>query len=108
MKDLVEKEGNYDKVRQMFGGRLRMITTGSAPISKEILKFYKKVLGCLIIEGYGQTETTAVAFSIYYEEEEFGHVGGPSKGTEFKLIDVSDMGYFTSNDPPRGEICVRG
>ena len=68
LKGLVEKEGNFDKVRMMFGGRLRMIITGSAPISKDILKFFKKALNCSIIEAYGQTETMAPSFLICEEE----------------------------------------
>lgn len=28
--------------------------------------------------------------------------------TEFKLVDVPEMNYFTNNDEPKGEICMRG
>ena len=32
-KGLYEKEGNHKKMKAMFGGRLRMFVTGSAPVS---------------------------------------------------------------------------
>lgn len=69
MKALEEKEGNYEKIRQIFGGRLKFAGTGSGPITKEKLIFFKKALGCIIGEGYGQTETTALSFGTSDEEE---------------------------------------
>lgn len=48
---------------------MRIVVTGSAPISPEMIKFFKKALGCIVIEGYGQTETTAASFLTDYDEE---------------------------------------
>jgi len=36
--------------------------TGSAPISSTVMDFLKIALCCPIIEGYGQTESTAASF----------------------------------------------
>lgn len=39
-KGLYEKEGNHNKMKAMFGGRLRKIVTGSAPVAAVILSFF--------------------------------------------------------------------
>ena len=48
----------YDKLvfqefRDMLGGQIKLLTTGSAPINSDILDFLKVVFCCPITEGYG-------------------------------------------------------
>lgn len=57
LKDIYEKEGNYNKIRELFGGRLRSLITASAPASPPILSFYSKSLGIDLRECFGQTES---------------------------------------------------
>ena len=35
-------------------------------------------------------------------------LGAPVGGVEIKLIDFPDAGYFAANNPPQGEILIRG
>ena len=49
----------FSKVKEGFGGRIRMFVSGSAPISPEVLAYMKTIMCCPFIEGYGQTEDTA-------------------------------------------------
>jgi long-chain acyl-CoA synthetase len=37
-----------------------------------------------------------------------GSLGGMHGSVEIKLIDYEEAGYFTSNNPPCGELCIRG
>ena len=90
------------------------MVTGSAPISPDVLAFLKNCFCCPIVEGYGQTETTAPVTMTWLFDPEAGHVGPPFPTTEIKLVDVPDMKY-TSFDLdskgkplPRGEVCCRG
>lgn len=48
----------FRKIRLAFGGRLRFLSSGSAPIAPEVLKFFRIAFGkdAIIVEGYGQTE----------------------------------------------------
>jgi len=43
----------FNKTKEAFGGRVRLMLTGSAPISAEIIDFIKIVACCPFIEGYG-------------------------------------------------------
>lgn len=56
----------FKKVRDSVGGRLKVMVTGSAPISEEVLTFIRCVLGCVVCEGYGQTECVAGATVISF------------------------------------------
>ena len=38
----------------------------------------------------------------------FGAVGGPVPAAEIKLVDAKELGYFSTNELPQGEIWVRG
>jgi long-chain acyl-CoA synthetase len=64
------------------------MVTGSAPASPAILLFFSKVIGATVLEGYGQTETVAASFLTAKGDLDYGHVGGPNRVTEFKLVDV--------------------
>lgn len=45
----------FSKVKEGFGGRIRMMITGSAPIKKETYELMKVLMSCPFFEGYGQT-----------------------------------------------------
>jgi long-chain acyl-CoA synthetase len=104
----------FNKFRDILGGRVRTMITGSAPISKEVLNFLKIAFCCQIKEGYGQTESAAGVTVSWTTDPETGHVGAPFPALDVKLVDVPDMNY-TSEDldhsghpAPRGEVCYRG
>ena len=104
----------FNKIKKVFGGRVKIMITGSAPISQDVLDFLKIVFSCPIVEGYGQTEGSAGEFVTHKSDPLCGHVGGPVPQNEFKLVDVEEMNYTSKdvdadgNPAPRGEIWVRG
>ena len=104
----------FNKVKKKFGGNLRFMLVGSAPMDDHILNFLRCVLSCTIVEGYGQTETCAGVLLTRTYDPITQHIGGPGFSAEMKLVDVPEMGY-TSKDKdengnwrPRGELCLRG
>lgn len=65
--------------------------TGSAPIAGDILTFLKAVFGCPLLEGFGQTETSAPATLTAVEDPVAGNVGGPLNCVKFRLRDIPEM-----------------
>jgi long-chain acyl-CoA synthetase len=96
----------FRKVQDALGGRVRLVVSGSAPINAEILKFFRCALGCLVIEGYGQTESSGLLAMTLPSETTGGHIGPPPLATAMKLVDVPEMNYYAQND--QGELCVKG
>jgi long-chain acyl-CoA synthetase len=83
------------KIRAKFGGRLKAMVSGGAPLNPEVGRFFS-VLGITLLQGYGQTEAGPV-ISCNRPAAGIGMdtVGPPMKGTEVRI--AAD-----------GEILVRG
>lgn len=47
----------FNKIKARLGGNVKLMVTGSAPISREVLNFLKCAFQVPVFEGYGQTET---------------------------------------------------
>jgi long-chain acyl-CoA synthetase len=43
----------FNKTKAVFGGRVRVMVTASAPISPDVLNFLRVATSCPILEGYG-------------------------------------------------------
>ncbi|KAL8277355.1 hypothetical protein RQP46_010195 [Phenoliferia psychrophenolica] len=100
----------FKKVRALLGGRVNFIASGSAPIAPEVLSFLKVAFSSAVTEGYGQTENCGTAVRCLTEDlDPNGTVGPPQASVEVMLLDVPEMGYFSTDKPfPRGELCTRG
>lgn len=96
----------FRKVKKLFGGEAIAMLTGSAPITREVLHFFRIALEIPIVEAYGQTESTAAGTSTHVIDMSCGTVGSPSASVEIKLIDVPGTNYRSNNN--QGEICIRG
>ncbi|KAE9554238.1 hypothetical protein FO519_002537 [Halicephalobus sp. NKZ332] len=96
----------FKKVRENLGGRVKLLLTGSAPLAENVLTFVRCALGCVVVEGYGQTECVAAATITIEGDSTAGHVGVPSPCNAIKLVDVPELGYFAKDNA--GEVCVRG
>jgi long-chain acyl-CoA synthetase len=64
--------------------RARLIGSGAAPISQDIMRWYV-ALGIPIFEIYGQTECSGIATFYKPQEYALGTVGKPLSGTEIRL-----------------------
>ncbi|XP_049803053.1 long-chain-fatty-acid--CoA ligase 1 isoform X1 [Schistocerca nitens] len=96
----------FRKVQEQVGGRLRLMLVGSAPLAGNVLTFIRCALGCLVVEGYGQTECSAPVTLTVQGDHVPDHVGPPVACCCVKLVDVPEMEYYASNG--QGEVCVKG
>ncbi|KAH7889901.1 hypothetical protein F5I97DRAFT_1800610 [Phlebopus sp. FC_14] len=110
----------FRKIRAVLGGNLLLVSTGSAPISAEVIDFLKIALFCEVTEGtkdiqilgaeYGMTENCGTCAHTFKGDPSCGGtIGPPQPINELKLVDVPSMNYTSEDEPnPRGELCVRG
>ncbi|KAI8918299.1 hypothetical protein DFJ77DRAFT_498286 [Powellomyces hirtus] len=99
----------FAKVKQMLGGRVRILLTGAAPLGNEVASFLRIAFSCPLLEGYGMTEGMgSVTVTYPRDTQSVGTVGIPIPGVIVKLVDVPDMNYLSSSNPPAGEICFKG
>lgn len=97
------------KIKQILGGRVRLIAVGGAPLGPETHRFIEACLDLEILQGYGLTETCASVSLMDLNELSSGRVGAPLNGVMVKLVDWVE-GNYSVNDKPysRGEIVVGG
>ncbi|ORY48442.1 acetyl-CoA synthetase-like protein [Rhizoclosmatium globosum] len=99
----------FSKVSGVLGGRVRLVTSGSAPIASDVLNFLRIAFCCPVVEGYGATETASGGGISFMGDMDPGHIGAPLTCNEVKLASVPEMRYNASDKPfPRGEIWLRG
>jgi long-chain acyl-CoA synthetase len=98
----------FNKMKNLLGGRVKIMITGSAPISSEVLNFLKICFCAPVCEGYGLTESSAAASLTSTFDPVSGHVGGPLSCIRVKLRDIPEMSYLSTDENPRGEILFYG
>ena len=74
---------NLQRVREAFGGNIRLATSGGAPLPNEIAEFFASA-GLPILQAYGLTENICVAFN-RADDFKFGTVGKPMPMCEVKI-----------------------
>jgi long-chain acyl-CoA synthetase len=93
------------KVRERFGGRLKAMVSGGAPLNPEIGRFFL-ALGITLLQGYGQTEAGPVISCNLPARIKIDSVGPPLDGVRLRIAEDGEIlvagdnvmkGYW--NDP---------
>jgi long-chain acyl-CoA synthetase len=85
---------------------LRVSVSGGAALPVEVLRNFEKRFDCIVLEGYGLSETSPVAsFNHPDRERTPGSIGTPVSGVEMKLIDENSDVVGAGEV---GEIAIRG
>lgn len=82
------------RIRTRFGGRIRALISGGAPLGKDIAEYFE-ALGFPILEGYGMTEAAPLISVNPLDRRKTGSVGPAGRNSEVRIAED-------------GEILVRG
>ncbi|MCB1562911.1 MAG: long-chain fatty acid--CoA ligase [Alphaproteobacteria bacterium] len=87
---------------------LEYCISGGAPLPVEVKKTFEAGTGCIVIEGYGLSESSpVVTANPVHGDNVAGSIGLPLPQTIVEIVDIQDK---TTLLPPgeRGELCIRG
>ena len=97
---------NHPHRRQFDVGSLRLCVSGGAALPVEVLRGFEDAFGCVILEGYGLSETSPVAsFNHPDRERKPGSIGTPIQGVEMRLVGSAGEEVAAGEV---GEIAIRG
>jgi long-chain acyl-CoA synthetase len=99
---------NHPDLKKFNISSLRYCISGGAPLPAEVKRTFERITGCVVVEGYGLTESSPVVCANPIKgENKAGSIGMPLPGTIVEIVNPADK---TTIMPPgeRGELCVRG
>lgn len=82
------------KIRDVFGGRVKMFNVGGSAFSAEIAEFFFNA-GILLLQGYGMTECFVISMSTPYQNR-FGACG---RAVPLMKVRISDEGEIQATGP---------
>ena len=88
------------KVQKRFGGRIKALVSGGAPLNPEVGEFFL-ALGLRLLQGYGQTESGPVVSVNRPSQIKVHTVGPPLEDTEVKIAEDGEILI-------RGELVMQG
>ena len=89
----------FGEIRAAFGGKVKMIISGGAPINPEILNFFEAI-GISTLNGYGITECAPIIAVNHSKSSIPGSVG--------YVLDIDTVKIDHPNEDGEGEIWVTG
>ncbi len=118
---VIERDGVtiFEGVPTMFAGMLhsedagshdvsslRLCVSGGSAMPVEVMRSFEETFGCIVLEGYGLSETSPVAsFNHPHAERKPGSIGTPIAGVEMRLVDDDGKDVAAGEV---GEIAIRG
>ena len=105
----------YKKVRRGLGGRLHLVSSGGAPLAKELAEFFWAV-GVPIYQGYGLTETSPIVSS-NYPVNRVGSAGKPIRNVQVRIAEDGEVlvkgpgimqGYYKNPEATREALTPDG
>lgn len=89
----------FSSIRAAFGGEVKTIISGGAPLNPEILSFFEAI-GISVLNGYGITECAPIVAVNRSKNVVSGSVGN--------VLNIDTVKISEPNENSEGEICVKG
>lgn len=80
----------YKKLRAAFGGKMRMVISGGAPLSHDLESFFLGI-GITLYVGYGTTESSPVIAVNYKDNIKLGTIGKAFPGVMTKISSEGEL-----------------
>ncbi len=80
----------FSSLKAKMGGNVQFFISGSAKLSEQVQEWFYSA-GIVVVEGYGSTETSAVASVNVPNKPRFGTVGPALPGSEFRIAEDGEV-----------------
>lgn len=99
---------HYPKINKYDLSSINICVSGGAPLPEEVKKAFENKTGCVLVEGYGLTESSPVAcVNPITGTNKSGSIGLPLPQTNIKLFNLDDEEKPVPQGE-RGELCIKG
>ena len=87
---------------------IKYCISGGAPLPVEVKHDFERLTGCVLVEGYGLSETSPVVSCNPVEGvNKSGSIGLPVPGTLIEIVSLEDRKTVLPQGE-KGEVCIRG
>lgn len=99
---------NYKNLSDYNLHSIKFCISGGAPLPVEVKRDFERLTGCVLVEGYGLSETSPVTHCNPADgENKTGSIGLPLPGTYVDIVSLDDRTTLMPQGE-RGEVCIRG
>ncbi|MDR3450131.1 MAG: long-chain fatty acid--CoA ligase [Alphaproteobacteria bacterium] len=99
---------HYKKLARYNLRCIKYCFSGGAPLPLEVKHDFERLTGCVLVEGYGLSETSPVVSCNPVDgENKDGSIGLPAPGTIIEIVSLDDKKTLLPQGET-GEVCIRG
>lgn len=104
---LIQMLNQHPELPNSKASSIKFLLSGSAPLPVEAMKYFEKVTGSTIIEGFGGSETTNGIMVNPKGKRKPGSVGIPFPDNDIKIVDIETRTKEMPIGEP-GELLLKG
>ncbi|MDE1900461.1 MAG: long-chain fatty acid--CoA ligase [Alphaproteobacteria bacterium] len=99
---------HYKDLKRYNLKSIKYCFSGGAPLPVEVKRDFERLTGCVLVEGYGLSETSPVVSCNPVDgENKTGSIGLPAPGTLIEIVSLEDKKTVLPQGET-GEVCIRG